>query len=392
MLKFCKKCGASVPEQTTFCKKCGVRLQAPSEAGVPPNAAGGYQNIQNAPVSPMFSPVSCNKCGSKNEQGSLFCSVCGGPVGAQAQMPAYAQQPAMPYAPMPQPAGAGKSSIFKAVAIGGVAIVVLAVVGFIVMNFVVGIPADGPDANETLVVAPVVPTEPSPDADEQPPAEAEPQPGESEQPPDAAEPPAEAGDPPADTQPPSATPEPPPATPEPPPVQDIDSRLFGAWEWWEDDEGAILFMFSEDFTGALAEMYWGGDRGWAGMFEFQWSVSDNMLVMTYDGEDERIDFRVIDRNSIEIYGERLFRIETTELVGFDLHGSWEPENNDAMFVFDGSRDGRLHDWERGETEFFRWLVFDNLLVIVGDDEAFWETFSVIDRDTIRLFGGLWFRI
>ena len=159
MLKFCKKCGASVPAQTTFCNKCGSQMQNPNAAGSPPNVAGGNQTVPNAPVAQNFSSNVCNMCGSQITPGTRFCKKCSAPI---AQMPHSPPQHVVPHLQNTPPAGKSSSKIVKALKICGIALAALVILG-IIGSIVGDDPTDQQDALDTIVAEPGVQEEPSPD-------------------------------------------------------------------------------------------------------------------------------------------------------------------------------------------------------------------------------------
>ena len=287
MLKFCKKCGASLPEQKTFCSKCGTALQGVNTPGIPP-------------------------------------------VGVQAQMPNVTAQPVMPHMQMPHPAGTNKSNIFKAVSIGGVAVIVV-LVGFIAINFF-GI--DDTHQPDTLVTAPDATADQS-------------------------------------------------AVQEPPAGQEIDSRLFGVWELREDDYGLLVVFFSSLFG------FWADSTG--DMVSFDWTVSNNSLVIVVEGEEERTSFNIISSNTILLDGEYFTRIDSAVHVDISLYGEWVNEHDDALLVFNRHQSGMLEDWISGETQTFGWSTINDVLVLSAYFGRVWHTFNVIDQNTIKWLDELWFR-
>ena len=296
MQKFCKKCGASLPEQKTFCSKCGTAFKDVNTPGIPP-------------------------------------------VGTQEQKPYSPPQPVMPHLQMPQPAGTDKSGIYKAVAIGGVAII-LVLVGFIAINYFRGDSVDTPD---TLVTAPDTSTEQAPGEDVQP------------------------------------------AEPAPPAGDGVDTRLIGAWEFWEGGVGVLLIL-NEDLTGVIT------DTDVGEKYDIRWFVSGNSFVMSFAGYEERVDFIVINRNTIEFDGDRLTRIDSPVPAGFNLYGTWEHDYEDGFqLVFNRNRTGRTEDLIWGESEHFIWYSFNDVVVFSGGGDVGWYNINVIDMNTFSVMGERWLR-
>lgn len=95
----CPACGTPVMPGEAFCPNCGAAL---GQAAYPPTPPGAYQAPpQIAIPGPELgiAPQSCPQCGTPLEPGSLFCDMCGTPVGAA---PPGVPSPA--YAPPPPPA------------------------------------------------------------------------------------------------------------------------------------------------------------------------------------------------------------------------------------------------------------------------------------------------
>ena len=367
MKNFCTKCGNQLGEGKDFCNKCGTKFNLmPSTAPqtvAPQTTAQQGINMANPSARPTRAPGACPECGNVNSPTSQFCSKCGMSFGVQAHAPVHAHQPAVPYAQMQQPVGKEKSNLFKAVAIGGAAVVVLVLVGFFAMNFFGGDGAQ--DTDDVTLTAPDLSAEQPSGTDDQTVAI---------EPPVTEPPPEEEVAPPVD---------------EPSLAHDIDPRLFGVWEYVGYDE-EILFILNDDLTAVIVEVGWASWGEWADAFEVYWTVSDNELVLIYDGEEGRLDLKIIDGNTIEIEGEWFHRIETTEIAGFDLHGTWDIGDDEVMLVFDPNGSGRLYERDWDDLH-FRWFVSHNFLVIVEDEWAMGETFSVIDANTVSLFGDTFFR-
>ena len=87
MLKFCKKCGTSVPAQTTFCKKCGSQVKQPGVGSTTSNAISSLPMSPNMSETSMSTPLICNKCSSQIKSGAKFCSKCASPAVGSMQTP-----------------------------------------------------------------------------------------------------------------------------------------------------------------------------------------------------------------------------------------------------------------------------------------------------------------
>lgn len=102
--RICPNCGMSVPEGNLFCEACGTRYEAPQSK---PSPVSGMRCPNGHPVEngeyafcvvcgaklveaageetapEQASGWRCEKCGSSNEEGNLFCVNCGTARGAE---------------------------------------------------------------------------------------------------------------------------------------------------------------------------------------------------------------------------------------------------------------------------------------------------------------------
>ncbi|MEW6710603.1 MAG: HEAT repeat domain-containing protein [Candidatus Riflebacteria bacterium] len=74
----CKRCGQFFKADSKICMKCGFILKDKKPGSEQKNEAVAAAN-QNLSEAAAF--VSCSKCGSKNPEGTTFCSNCGSRVG-----------------------------------------------------------------------------------------------------------------------------------------------------------------------------------------------------------------------------------------------------------------------------------------------------------------------
>ena len=77
MGRFCKKCGAQIPEGAAFCPKCGTAAPGAGQASDPGRDKAAC----------------CPRCGSKLSPGAAFCAVCGQRLGHEASPRPAAQAP-----------------------------------------------------------------------------------------------------------------------------------------------------------------------------------------------------------------------------------------------------------------------------------------------------------
>jgi len=93
-MRFCSKCGTSLPDDAGFCWKCGTRAQRVEigdsiaeairtagreiEAGL--KTAGEEIDKAFKDLKEEFAPRTgpfCTKCGKRNPEGAKFCFACG---------------------------------------------------------------------------------------------------------------------------------------------------------------------------------------------------------------------------------------------------------------------------------------------------------------------------